>query len=208
MPKSLPKDPVKLKEKKPKITPFWMTRREKRTFRIDNQKAWDLYWELVWKRGKIKIKNPNKRTRARYPKISIGYLIHEIPSVRRRVMEDFHKWKELNIEGLLVAKYPNALHKGTHLHLEAQKLNPEVSGLHKGDRYYGIVEELGEGEFEVQLYDVRSGKPLRRWTIPRVKLEEYEARYHPWTERKKDISIQARVANRWLLEKARSAPLS
>ena len=202
----MPADPQLQKEKKPKILPVWKTRREKKTFRVDGRKAWNMYWEAVWRDGKIKIKNPNKRTRDKYPQISIGYLIHQDPGLRRRILEDYAKWKALNIEGLEIAKYPNALHKGTHVHLEARQLNPDVSGLHKGDRYYGVIEDVREGEFEVQIYDVRSGKTLRKITVPRAKFEEYEARYHPWTERRKDIGIQASsVARRWLLS---SAPLS
>ena len=195
----MPEKPKRQKEKKPKLLPLWKTRREKKTFRVDGRKAWNLYWETIWRDGKIKVKNPNKRTRGKYPKISIGYLIHQDPGLRRRILEDYAKWKALNVEGLEIAKYPNALHKGTHVHFEARHLNPEVSGLHKGDRYYGVIEDVHEGKFKVQFYDVRSGKLLRKITVPRAKLEDYEARYHPWTQRRRDIGLQAStVARRWL----------
>lgn len=188
------------KEKKPNLLPLWKTRREKKTFRVDGHEAWNAYWKEVWRNGKIKVKNPNKETRERYPRVSIGHLIHEDPKLRRRILEDYAKWRTLNVDGLEIARYPNALHKGTHVHFEARHLNPEVSGLHKGDRYYGIIEDVSEGEFEVRFYDVRNGKLLRKIKTPRAKLEKYEARYHPWTERRQDIGLQAStVAQRWLL---------
>lgn len=189
------------KKKKPKVLPLWKTHRAKKTFRIDGRKAWDTYWEDVWRSGKVKVKNPNKRTRNQYPKISIGYQMHQDPALRRRILEDYAKWRALNVEGLEISKYPNALHRGTHIHLEARQLNPEVSGLHKGDRYYGVIEDVHGDEFEVQFYDVRSGKLLRKVTVPRAKLGDYEARYHPWAERRQDIGIQAStvIARRWLL---------
>jgi hypothetical protein len=202
VPTDHPTSPEERREKRIKTTPFFVTLREKKTFRINNKLAWDTYWDLVWKRGRMKIKNPNDRTRKKYPKISIGYLIHQDPALRQRVMADFHKWKEQNVEGLQIAKNPNGLHKGVHIHLEAPKLNPEASGLHKGDRYYGVVTEMGTGEFEAQLYDVRNGKPLRKLTVPHKKFDDYEARFHPLGEGRRERTVQAAavVARRWLLQ--------
>jgi len=198
----VPTTPDQRRQKRVKPTPFFVTRPEKRTFRLNNKLAWNTYWDLVWNRGRIKVPNPNERTRGKYPKISIGYLMHHDPGLRHRVMEDYRRWRELNVDGMLVAKNPHGLHAGVHVHLEAPQINPEVSGLHKGDRYYGVIEDVGTGAFEVQLYDVRNGKPLRKMTVPRAKFEEYEARYHPQADSTK--TPEARVARRWLVTSARS----